>query len=167
MAFGRESPGLAHPDPWWSLASETALALSLTLGIGLAWLTSGSTRWLVRRTGWARRLHVEFRGLVGTPSDRAIAGLALLSGVGEEVFFRAGLQTWVGWLPASIAFGLLHVGGRGWLGAWTLWATLMGLLFGAIYAATGQIWGAIIAHALVNWLNLYFIRDTPVSYGAP
>ena len=39
------------------------------------------------------------------------------------------------------------------------WATVMGLLFGILFAATGSLVGPIVAHAIINAANLRFLRD--------
>ena len=65
----------------------------------------------------------------------------------------------VGVVVSSVAFGVLHqIGGRarwGWIG----WATLMGLLFGEVFAMTGSLLGPLLAHAAINHSNLRFLRD--------
>jgi membrane protease YdiL (CAAX protease family) len=43
------------------------------------------------------------------------------------------------------------------------WATVMGLLFGGIFAATGSLVGPIAGHALINGANLRFLRDNDPS----
>lgn len=84
--------------------------------------------------------------------------LAFLSGVGEEALFRGALQPLIGLVPAALLFGLLHVGpGRRYL-IWTASAVLAGLLFGALYGATGGILAPATAHALHNAAMLLLWR---------
>lgn len=144
-----------------------SLAGSLALGGALAALTIASTRLLVLRTQWGKTLREDFRALLAdaTPSDTL--WLALLSSVGEELLFRGALLPWWGLVASSLAFGVLHVGpSRRFLG-WTLWASVLGALLGAIVEATGRIEGAIVAHAAINGVNLRFVLafdgrlDTP------
>jgi membrane protease YdiL (CAAX protease family) len=65
----------------------------------------------------------------------------------------------VGVVLSALLFGALHqVRGPGrW--AWMAWATVMGLLFGAVFDATGSLAGPIVAHAMINAANLRFLRD--------
>ena len=74
--------------------------------------------------------------------------------------FAAYLQPWVGlWLQAA-AFGIVHAQLRGpsrW--AWISWATIMGLAFGATFQLTGSLAGPIAAHALINCLNLSYLKS--------
>ena len=44
-----------------------------------------------------------------------------------------------------------------------LWATVMGVLFGCVFAATGSLAGPIVAHAMINGANLRFLRDNDPS----
>jgi membrane protease YdiL (CAAX protease family) len=130
---------------------------SIVLGAGLAAATIASTRVLVRRVGWARRLREDFRSLLADAGPGDAAWLALTSGIGEELLFRGALVPWWGLWLSSLAFGALHVGPARRFLAWTAWASLMGALFGAIYVATGHLEGCVLAHVLVNFVNLRFV----------
>ena len=135
---------------------DSSLA-SVFLGAALAAMTIVSTRVLVVRTAWARRLREDFRALLADAGTRDAAWLALTSGVGEELLFRGALLPWWGLGLSSLAFGALHVGPARRFLPWTLWATFMGALFGAIYFATGHLEGCVLAHVLVNFVNLRFV----------
>lgn len=77
--------------------------------------------------------------------------LVSVSAVGEEVFFRGGLQPVVGLVPAALAFGLAHGGWRPrqfW--AYAVAATLAGAIFGEVFAVSGSLWVPVIAHVLHN-----------------
>jgi membrane protease YdiL (CAAX protease family) len=39
----------------------------------------------------------------------------------------------------------------------------MGLLFGALFLATGSLLGPIVAHVAINVVNLRFLRDTDLE----
>lgn len=160
---------LARDDaaaPWMSASRTARLGLSLGLGVALAVSVIASTRWLVRRTGWARDLHVRFRGVLGPVSGFEIAVFAISSGVAEELFFRAALQPTVGYVTASVLFGLVHFGGRRLL-PWTLWAAAMGFALGAVYALTGELVGCVVAHVWINYENLHFIAGHEPAGAAP
>ncbi len=135
---------------WWHLASPV-------LGLVLGLLVVLASRVAVARLGWARGLHRDFRALLGDVSSREIVVLAIASAIGEEVLFRGALQPWIGLWPQAALFALLHVGpGRRFL-PWTLWALVMGLVFGALVQLTGDLGGAIVAHFTINFLNLHYI----------
>lgn len=148
----------AHPDPWvvvpgvarelWSLAAGLVIGLAIVLG----------TRQLVVHFGWARRLHVELRPLARGLSNTGILVVALLSSVGEELLFRGVLQPWLGLVLQACVFGLLHYlpGASRW--AWAVLAAVVGLVFGALYQATGSLLGPMAAHAVINGLNLRYLR---------
>ena len=101
-------------------------------------------------------------------SSAEIAHFVLFSvnaGFSEELFFRLLLpllitivvsNALVAFLAAAIIFGLVHVY-QGWVGV--VATTILGLLLSALYLGTGSIWIAIVAHALLDVINLV-VRPT-------
>lgn len=160
----------AHPHPWLDLDAWPAgapLGLSLAIGALVAVATLVSTRILVERTVWARTLRLQFRTVLEGLSGPQLLALGVASGVAEELLFRGAIQPIAGWVLTSIVFGLVHVGpGRTFL-AWTIWAMAMGFVLGAIHEGTGRIEGAMLAHVLVNVLNLRMIalHDARIDAG--
>lgn len=156
----REEPNLYfHPRPLcpWPFPGGTALALAF--GAATALVVARGTRVLVQRTGWARRLHVEFRELLGHLSPREIAFLAITSGVAEELFFRGAMQPETGLVVTSLVFGAVHIGPSRHFWPWTAWAAVMGFVFGGLYVATGELLAPIVAHVVINYENLHFINS--------
>lgn len=143
---------LDHPRPWLELAS--ADAISLVCGLAVAALLVVSTPWIAEHTRWGHRLRLELRGLIGGASALQCLVLGVASGVAEEVLFRAWLQPLAGWSVATLLFGLAHWPPRRALVPWTLWAALVGAIFGLIYELTGSLIGPMVAHAAVNVINL-------------
>lgn len=80
--------------------------------------------------------------------------ISVLSGVGEEVFFRGAVQQEFGLMVASILFGVVHVGPDRRYLVWTVWALLAGFLFGVLYDVTGGLLAPILAHAGHNAATL-------------
>ncbi|MCC6214715.1 MAG: CPBP family intramembrane metalloprotease [Polyangiaceae bacterium] len=157
-ALGRPS-AFRHPDPWLPLDGATPHVYGIALGVALAAAVIVGTRWSVRRLAGARALHDALRPFARAMGGPAILLLAVTSAVGEELVFRGVLLPWIGLVPQALVFGLLHrvPGAGGWL--WTVWAGAMGIALGALYALTGSLWGPVVAHALVNAVNLAFLRD--------
>lgn len=158
MAFGQDP--LSTPG-WLGIGSPAAAALvSGGAGVCVGALTVASTRVLVRRAPWARALHEALRPAVKGAADGWLFALAAASAVGEELLFRGLLVPLLGVVLPSIAFGVLHQvrGPARW--GWMAWATLMGLLFAVLYAATGSLVGPIVAHVMINGANLRYLRDT-------
>jgi len=58
-------------------------------------------------------------------------------------------------LITSLVFGFVHGGfiGRMWL--WSVFALLMGLALGGLQAHTGALAAPIVAHFVVNLVNLH------------
>jgi membrane protease YdiL (CAAX protease family) len=92
-------------------------------------------------------------------STATVVYLAATSAFGEELLFRGLLEPWVGLLPQAIIFGVLHqVGGPSrWV--WMGWATVMGIMLGAMFHCTGSLVGPVLAHALINAVNLSHLKS--------
>jgi membrane protease YdiL (CAAX protease family) len=167
VARGQSPISVPAADTWLPLpdflGGVLGHALSLAGGVVLALVTIKATRHFVRRWGWARALHSDLRPAIRGAGDGTILILGIASALGEELFFRGLLTTTFGVIASSLAFGLLHqMRGRvRWV--WAGWATVMGLLFGALFLATGSLLGALVAHAAINVTNLRFLRDTDVD----
>lgn len=134
------------------------LLMSLGLGVVLALLVIASTPWLLRHATWARGLHEELKPIIRDLSAAEILTLALASGVAEELFFRGAMQPTLGLFATSLIFGALHTGPKRVFLWWSMWAFFMGLALGAIFDATGVLWGPVLAHVLVNQRNLTFMK---------
>jgi membrane protease YdiL (CAAX protease family) len=149
-----------HPAPVFALDPPARSLLSLSLGLLVASSVVVVTKILVRRTRWARSLHVELRSMLGSVDAREIVVLAVASGVAEEMFFRGALLPSVGVVVSSLVFGAVHVGRpfRRFM-PWTVWATVMGFVFAGIHALTGELLGAVVAHVLINHENLHYLRS--------
>ena len=142
--------------PWESAGPVAALILGGVAGAGMVM----GTRWWTRRLASGERLARAMAALLGPLSTRDVVALALASGLAEEAFFRGALQPRVGWLAASLLFGLAHlVPRREWL-PWAGFAALAGLLFGALFELSGSLVAPAVAHSLVNGVNLRWLaRD--------
>jgi hypothetical protein len=148
-----------HPSPWLGFSGLVAHAYSLALGLGLGALVVFGTRRMVERLGWAQELARALRPFARDLTGSGIVVVAVLSSVGEELLFRGLIQPWLGlWLQALL-FGLLHQmpGPSRW--AWVGWASVVGLVFGAVFASTGSLLGPIVAHALINGFNLNYLQN--------
>lgn len=133
------------------------LALSPLIGLAVALAVVFLSRFAVHRFEWARRLHSDFRSLLGPLSGREILILAVASAVGEELLFRGALQPMIGIWPQAVIFALLHIGPGTRFLPWTLSAFAVGLVFGWLFHATGDLGGPIVAHFAINFMNLHFI----------
>lgn len=155
----REGVPWQWPTPWLQLSPTPAALSSAALGLALAALVVLGTRWSVARFGWARALHLDLRPIAQGLTWWQIALIAGCSSLGEELLFRGLLQPWIGLLPTAVVFGVVHQspGPSRWV--WVCWATFVGLGFGLIFAVTGSLLGALLAHALINAVNLAYLRD--------
>ena len=163
----RDGHPLTHPRPWVTLDAPISWGASALLGTAFAAIVIASTRVLVTRFVWAGRLHDELRPFARNLTGSHIVLVAVLSSVGEELFFRSLLTPWLGVIASSVLFGVVHQmrGPSRWW--WAAWAGMVGLGLGSIFAFTGSLVGPILAHALVNGLNLQFLRVADPPRRAP
>lgn len=166
LIWARGTP-LVYPAPsralaaWWpgsTLDAGSAHLSSLCGGLVFGLMVVALSRVTVQRFEWARRLHRELRPFALGLDRSGIVVLAVLSSAGEELLFRGLLQPWMGLLPQALLFGLVHQmpGPSRWV--WVSWALCVGLALGALYELTGSLLGPLVAHALVNGLNLSFLK---------
>ncbi len=144
------------PGSWW---------IDLGAGCGLGGALLGLWWALRRYVAAARDLEEELARLLAPLAVAEAISLAVISAIAEELFFRGGLQGALGFLPAAVLFALLHAGpGKGFR-VWMLFALTGGLALGALVALRGPLGGAIVAHLLVNGVNLVRLtrRGAPVG----
>lgn len=113
----------------------------------------------------------EVLGLRGLGAFWATAGMAVFSGVFEEILFRGivfrQLEAWLGsWLAlvlSSALFGGLHImnPGASWFSSLAI-AVEAGILLGAAYMLTRRLWLAIGIHAAWNFTQGW-VFSVPVS----
>lgn len=155
----RGGSGFVHPEPWLSLEPEISHLYSLLFGLSFGGLVVILTRASVPRFLWAKHLHVALRPVARQMSGPMILLMAGLSAFGEELLFRGLLAPLMGVVPQALLFGLAHQirGPSRWV--WVVWATVVGLLLGGMFQLTGSLLGPIAAHALVNALNLSYLKS--------
>ncbi|MGE0325208.1 MAG: lysostaphin resistance A-like protein [Polyangiaceae bacterium] len=144
------------PVAWLTIAPSHAWSALAGVGVGVVVVVL--TRVCVVRFAWARQLHRDLRPVARGLSPVGLLVLAVLSSLGEELLFRGALQPIAGvWLQALI-FGVVHYvpGPSRWV--WASWAAAIGLILGLVYAATGSLVGPLLAHALINAVNLRFLK---------
>jgi hypothetical protein len=143
--------GFARPGSW-----TRSLAVGIALGLAFKLLMKA----IVMPLLGADPINQAYHYLVGNRAalPRVLYAVTVGAGFGEETLFRGYLFERLGKLfgpgvgaKALIVlltagwFGLLHYPDQGLAGAEQ--ATIVGLVFGTIYAATGRLWMLMWAHA--------------------
>ena len=128
--------------PWWA----EGLALGAAL-LALSW--AAEAIWPAMR-----RLTSELAAALGPISLGTAVLWALASGIAEEALFRGPIQDFVGWPLAALAFALMHGGTSRRLIAWSSFALCAGAGFGWLVVRHDSLWPAILAHVVVNAVNL-------------
>ena len=138
------------------VAAERGIAPLLDTGLGLAVAaaTIALSRKITESTRWGDAMGRSLAELLGERSVRDCVVLAVASGVAEEAFFRGALQPALGWLLASLVFGLVHFAPKRDLLPWTGFALCAGLVLGALFEFTGNLVAPIVAHVGINAVNL-------------
>jgi membrane protease YdiL (CAAX protease family) len=118
------------------------------------------SNWLTRTTRTGERLARALARLLGRRNLGECVALALVSGVAEEAFFRGAMQPRLGLLATSLLFALAHFAPRRDLLPWTAFSLAAGLVLGGLFDATGNLVAPVVAHAVVNAVNLRLLsRD--------
>jgi len=136
-------------------AAEPGIATAALVGLGAGCVLVLLTIPL-RRYRPFRRIEAMVRLVLPSLGRGEIVVLAVASAIGEELFFRAALQPWVGLVPASLLFGACHFSRR--VPIWSIWAAVGGVIFGSLFDATGGVFAPVVAHATVNAIGLARIR---------
>lgn len=164
----------------------STLALSLALAVVLALVVVGGGRAL-EGVPWYREMARFLKRLLTNPDllgprldgEKAFV-VAVYSSVGEEALFRGFVQPWIilhlqdwlgpglaasalGVLLASLVFGALHPPLARELIPWTAFALVAGVLFGGLAAWSGSLLAPIVAHLLINWLNIRRLMQLPLD----
>jgi hypothetical protein len=124
------------------------------VGLGAGALVIVGSAELTRRTRIGEELARALAAALGPLRTRDCLVLALLSGVGEEAFFRGALQPRVGLVWATLLFALAHLVPRRELLPWSAFSLAAGFLLGGLYAATGNLVAPVVAHVAINAVNL-------------
>jgi membrane protease YdiL (CAAX protease family) len=141
------APGIDAATAW---PADDAVWTGLLLGGAVVAFSAAWTAWLP-----SGRAVSEFLGhALGRLSLGQTTLLAVVSGLGEELLFRGALQPELGLVFTSILFGGAHLVPRWPIALWSLYAVGIGLLFGWAFEATGSLWVPVVAHAVVNGVNL-------------
>ena len=154
-----------HPAHWFEQLTRDVLWGVLAAAPAVAILFWDE----LERFAPLRGLKVDVRGvlqhyLAGATHSQLLF-IAILAGLGEELFFRGLIQAglarllpieiaFIGsLLVASLIFGACHYLSH----TYFLLATVAGLYFGLLMIASGSLWPPIIAHALYDYVALAYL----------
>lgn len=142
---------------WLPRPGDAATHAVVGLAVGL--LVVLFSRVAQRQFDWARALSSEFQSMLGGFARRDAFMMASMSALGEELLFRGVIQSsfpdpFFGVVLTAGIFAALHVGPSKTFLPWTVMAFVVGLMFGALALLTGDLLAPIVAHGVINFLNL-------------
>lgn len=145
-------PGLVWRDRLLGPRPDLSIALGVAGGLLLVAVSRLLEEWRPMR-----RMQQQFAELLGRVTPGAAFLLALVSSVGEEILFRGAIQPHLGPWITSALFAVCHVPFDRSMRAWPACAFVAGL--GLAFAAewSGSLVAPILAHLIVNFLNLLHI----------
>ena len=153
------------------LAGHWPLLAQLFLGLLAGGLSALLAKWVICRPFFSQE-RVKYQRLINqwtwTPGGAVF--ISICAGVGEELFFRAGVQPLLGLWPTSVLFVLIH----GYLNPFNWRISVYGLLmvgliafFGYLFQETG-ILTAMAAHTAFDAVLLVWLtakKDDDVTIG--
>jgi len=107
---------------------------------------------------WAQLLEDEFGKVLVPLQTWEIALIALLSGSVEETLFRGAIQPVLGLIPASLLFGMAHFVPRKAFLPWSVYAVFAGFLLGSLVELTGNLFPAMLAHSVINFVLIVMLN---------
>lgn len=150
---------------WWdgvdAMSSRTfggAPVRDVSVGIAVGLALVVATR-IASRLGWLGGLERSIAEHIGPLRPLTCIVLAAGSSIGEELVFRAILQESWGLAIASLSFAAAHVPVEKSMATWPAFALIAGLLFGGLYAWSGAALAGIVAHFVVNAVNLRWLAE--------
>ena len=133
------------PESWW-----LDLGLGVVAGLGLVAVWDLGRRFIPAM----RELEQALAEQIGPIDPSEALAMALISGFAEELFFRGAVQGSWGMAWATVIFTLMHSGQGKIFRWWTAFAFVAALVFGGLTFYRGTILAAVIAHIVVNAINL-------------
>lgn len=145
----RGAPGDHIPANWFPAARWAAY-------VGLGALVGGIftlAAWrLLDRVPALKRIELLLVSVLDMPAlrYRHAALLGLVAGIPEEILFRGAMQPAFGLVLTSLCFGVLH----GITRAYFVYATLAGMMLGALAVWSDGLWASIAAHTVIDAVML-------------
>jgi membrane protease YdiL (CAAX protease family) len=173
------APGLAFvlgflfiywTDTPWYLASGGvgfAILLGTLAGVLMYLLLIGFSRLPTAQS--LKDIMAQLQPMFSDMSVIHVIILSLMAGIGEEVFFRGFLQTWLAgfigiqWaiVVGAIGFGLLHFASLGYF----LITTVIGIVLGVFYHLAESLVLVIVWHSVYDAIAIWVISRYPELLG--
>ena len=134
------------------------VAMDIVIGAAIAAPVIFLSTISLDRFRWAGEMEKIFSQILAPLKTSKIIILAAASGIGEEIFFRGGLQPILGIVITSILFGLIHFPFKKELIPWTMIAIAMGFVLGLLFTWTDSLIAPITTHFTINFCNILILN---------
>ncbi len=149
--------------PYGFMLTAEKLLLGLLLAIPLVLLVLMASTGPVSKVDLIKRAMDNITGRLKQVLGSSLQSLTAIdivlmstaAGFAEELFFRGLLQSHLGVIGAAIIFGLLHA----LTPAYFVMATAIGLYFGYLYEATGNLLIPMVSHAAYDIFALTLLQS--------
>ncbi len=131
--------------------------LQVAAGLGVGLLVVACSQWLYRSSPRIQAMTNEVSAMLPPISDLDAALAAACSGIAEEVFFRGVMQHAWGLWPTVGVFAFVHGFFHPKLLPWMAFAGVCAIVFGYAVLVFGSILAPVVAHVVINFLNLRYI----------
>jgi membrane protease YdiL (CAAX protease family) len=162
-------PAIALAMAWvvwfhgWEEASSRQVGqqpgIALFVGLVMGGLVAAGSQLAALRFDWVSRMAAGLAGQVGGLSPGVTLTMAALSAIGEEWVFRGVLQPGLGFVPATVLFGVVHIPIDRDLRPWPFLAMTIGGIMGGLYWWFEGLVAPIAMHFAINALNLRWLAS--------
>ena len=161
---------LKNINLWDSVLSDLGLGRferDVALGALLGLVSVRLSRLMSSQFRWAKRIDDDFAPYFREQSSLSLTLLALSSSLVEEIVFRGWLHSLIGFIAASVTFGVLHMPPKREHWPWTISALIMGFVLGGLYEWRGSVTAPFVTHFTINYFNLHALARRPLIPRSP
>lgn len=138
-----------------TIGDEPLIGIGLGIAVGAPIVVA--TQWFTPRFPPLARLADELGAMTGPVSWPVAITVAAASAIAEELLFRGVVQVHLGMPLGVVLFAAAHVPLDRGLWLWPIFALGAGALFGGLYAITDAVLAPVVAHFVINALNLHWL----------
>ena len=157
-----QAQGVLGLESWLTRCGIGTFERDVILGALIGLASVKLSRFMSAHFQWAKRIDDDFAPFFREQSSLSLTLLALSSSLAEEIIFRGWLHGLIGFVAASVIFGLLHMPPKKEHWPWTISALTMGFVLGGLYEWRGSVTAPFVTHFTINYFNLHALARRPL-----